>query len=247
MILGCGRSGTSIFGELFESLGPYQYASEPAFTDMLATFGHARAVKVPTESDSYPADPGLSFPLGALMQAFPATRIFWIVRHPLDAICSLRIGIGQGWRHHPRPPDWQDWFDRPLLHRCAHHWAHINTVGYSAVQDRATVVRFEDMLRSPVGFAASVCAQLALPWESHAEQLRVWCARVQDTNNEHFIEAMTSRNHSRPDHTVRIGRWQENLTREEVHQVVPIIEQANRPFGYDLFSPTGTRPENNPA
>ena len=34
VILGCGRSGTSIFGELFEHLEPYTYASEPLYGAM---------------------------------------------------------------------------------------------------------------------------------------------------------------------------------------------------------------------
>ena len=34
LILGCGRSGTSIFGELLEHLAPYTYYSEPAFADL---------------------------------------------------------------------------------------------------------------------------------------------------------------------------------------------------------------------
>ena len=33
-ILGCGRSGTSIFGELFEAIPGYTYYSEPFLADV---------------------------------------------------------------------------------------------------------------------------------------------------------------------------------------------------------------------
>lgn len=35
MVLGCGRSGTSIFGELFDYIGDYSYSSEPPFEDIM--------------------------------------------------------------------------------------------------------------------------------------------------------------------------------------------------------------------
>ena len=76
LVLGCGRSGTSIFGELFRGLATYRYRSEPDFADMLADFGPSRAAKVPTESVGFPADPGLSFPLEALMARHPTTKVF---------------------------------------------------------------------------------------------------------------------------------------------------------------------------
>jgi hypothetical protein len=99
MILGCGRSGTSIFGELFEHLPDYQYRSEPAFADVVdADYTSPLAFKVPRESEGFSPDPGQSFPLAALMRNRPDMRLFWIVRHPLDAICSLRVGIAKNWR-----------------------------------------------------------------------------------------------------------------------------------------------------
>ncbi len=98
MILGCGRSGTSIFGELFEHLGPYSYHSEPPFGDIMTlAFPGPIAFKVPRKSDRFPPPPGLSFPIDALLRKMPDTRLFWIVRHPLDCICSLRVGIEKSW------------------------------------------------------------------------------------------------------------------------------------------------------
>ncbi len=233
MILGCGRSGTSIFGELFEHLTSYTYHSEPPFHDVMTSdFMEPQAFKVPRESDGFEPVPGLSFPLHDLLQTCPNMKIFWIVRHPLDAICSLRVGIANHWGHHPKPPDWRDWLSRPLLEQCAHHWTHINSIGYRHVATLAMTVRFEDMIADPSVFADQVCERIGLSPEAHRLERAQWARRVQDTNNEHFVEAKTSRHYSRPDHAVRVGRWRENLTREEIQSVLPIVAEAAQRFGY---------------
>lgn len=89
------------------------------------------------------------------------------MRHPLDAVCSLRIGIGQNWNHHPRPPDWQSCLNRPLIERCAHHWVYVNSFGFDAVAGKATLVRFEDMVHMPFEFARKIISVLGLPESQH--------------------------------------------------------------------------------
>jgi hypothetical protein len=233
MILGCGRSGTSIFGELFEGLAGYGYRSEPPFADVLATdFRRPWAFKVPHESASYPARPGLSFPLDEMLAAAPAMKFFWIVRHPLDAISSLRIGIARNWGHHPRPPDWRDWLDRPLVERCAHHWAFLNRAGFAQVEALAEVVHFEAMITDPLAFARSICAEIGVDSDRHGATLARWAARVQDSNTAAFIEARTSRGYSRDDHQARIGRWRENLSDGDIERTWPIVAAAAARFGY---------------
>lgn len=79
IILGCGRSGTSIFGELFEHLASYTYHSEPPFA-ALTTLDYASsvAVKVPKESTGFPPTAGLSFPLETLLATVPEPRkMYW--------------------------------------------------------------------------------------------------------------------------------------------------------------------------
>ena len=235
LILGCGRSGTSIFGELFQHLSVYTYVSEPPFSDIMAAQSSGLlAVKVPHESEEFPPTPGLSFPLITLLQHWPNTKLFWIVRHPLDAICSLRPGISNKWGHHPRPPDWQDWLERPLLEQCAHHWQYINTYGFKQVVKRATLVRFEEMIANPEGFARQVCRAIDIALEKDAVELAAWCNRVQDSNNECFIEAETSRNYSRPDHAVRVGRWRENLTAAQANNLWRMVGPTATQFGYQI-------------
>ena len=236
VILGCGRSGTSIFGEMFEHLEGFTYHSEPPFGSLQA-FDWSRpvAIKVPRPDDGQPVSPGLPFLADELLEAVPRPRrIFWLVRHPLDAICSLRIGIGRNWGHHPRPPDWKDWLSRPLLERCAHHWAHINSCGYSKVRNLVTVIRFEDMVLEPLAFARRACRSVGLDPDTHQDALGGWAKRVQNTDNADFDEAECSKPYSRPDHSTRVGRWRENLTDREVSDVIPLVSEAAATFGYEL-------------
>jgi len=236
IILGCGRSGTSIFGELFEHLAPYTYYSEPVIADLLAfDFSRPVAVKVPKESSGYPPSPGLSFPLATLLAEIPDPKSFyWIVRHPLDAVCSLRVGISNDWGHHPKPPDWRDWLEHPLVKRCAHHWNYINSMGYEQVRALARVKHFESMIQSPRRFANTICRDVGLDIEAHELALSEWAKRVQNTNNELFIEAKTSRNYSRADHQTRIDRWKENLSSEEIKSVTSMLQETANQFGYSL-------------
>ncbi len=238
MILGCGRSGTSIFGELFDALPGFEYRSEPLLAEIPApAAGRRVAVKVPTAAPGTTPPPGCPVPMDQLWAAVPAPRVvFWQVRHPLDAVCSLRVGIDAGWAHHPRPPDWQDWVDRPLVERCAHHWAVINGVGFDHVADVAVVCRFEQMIRTPRSFAESAVRSVGLEPDAVTDELDAWAHRVRNTNDEQFVEAMTSRRHSRPDHDRRVDRWRDDLTPEQVEAVARIVGPTARRFGYDAGS-----------
>lgn len=234
LILGCGRSGTSIFGELFDHFQGFDYYSEPYYHELKQlSFQQPVAIKVPTESDGYEPTRGLSFPLADLCDTIPdPKKIFWIVRHPLDAICSLKIGIANNWGHHPKPPDWQAWLQKPLVLRCAHHWNYINSVGYSQVADLAILKRFEDLIIAPERFATQVDKEVDADPEVHEQAIKLWAKRVQNSNNKHFVEAKTSQTYSRPDHSVRVDRWKENLTTEEVAMVLPIIQETATNMGY---------------
>ena len=161
------------------------------------------AVKVPKESKKYPPTAGLSFPLSTMLAEIPDPKsLFWQVRHPLDTICSLRVGISKDWGHHPKPPDWLDWLERPLIERCAYHWNYINSLGYEQIRGIARVKHFEEMILNPRRFANTICEDINLDIEAHESALTQWAKRVQNTNNEHFVEAKTSQNYSRADHQI---------------------------------------------
>lgn len=236
LILGCGRSGTSIFGEFFQQLSPYTYYSEPFYADLKHyDYSQPIAIKVPTKSNDFLPTKGLSFPLADLLQTIPKPlTIFWQVRHPLDAICSLKVGIAKNWGHHPRPLDWQDWLDKPLIQQCAHHWNYLNTVGFEKVVDLVTVSKFETAVLNPIAYAHNICQLINVDTQVEAQNIQNWCSRVQNTNNHKFVEAMTSRPYSTKDHKIKVGRWRENLTEEEVKHIWPMVEEAAQQFGYSV-------------
>ena len=236
LILGCGRSGTSIFGEFFQHLSPYTYYSEPAYADLKNyDYSSPIAIKVPTESKEFLPTEGLSFPLADLLETIPQPlTIFWQVRHPLDTICSLKVGIAKNWGHHPRPLDWQAWLHRPLLEQCAYHWNYLNTIGYEKVANLVTISKFEAAVLNPVTFTKNICRLINVDTQAEAQNIQHWCDRVQNTNNEKFVEAMTSRPYSTKDHQVKVGRWRENLTAEEVAQIWSMVEITAKQFGYAI-------------
>ncbi|MEM1136002.1 MAG: hypothetical protein AAGI07_09190, partial [Bacteroidota bacterium] len=236
LILGCGRSGTSIFGEFFKHLSSYNYYSEPDFSDMMYwDYSFPTAVKVPRESEGHLADVGLSFPLNKMLAIFADPKIFyWQVRHPLDTICSLKVGISKNWGHHPQPPDWEDWLRAPLIKQCAYHWNFINTIGFEQVKDLVKISKFEDMLANPKAFALKVCNDISVDPNGCMTEIEVWVKRVQNKNNQDFVEAETSRPYSTNDHKVKVGRWKENMTEEEYELVKPMIANTAAKFGYFL-------------
>lgn len=93
---------------------------------------------------------------------------------------------------------------------------------------------FEAMVRSPWQFANTICREIGLDIEAHEPALAEWANRLQNTNNEHFVEAKTSRNYSRADHQKRIDRWKENLTDKQINSVTGILRKTARKFGYSL-------------
>ena len=76
--------------------------------------------------------------------------------------------------------------------------------------------------------------EVGLDLEEHRSEIEEWAERVQDRNNEQFIEAQTSRAYSRPDHSVRVGRWRENLTAAEVAFLRPKVAETATRLGYKL-------------
>jgi hypothetical protein len=235
-ILGCGRSGTSIFGELFQSIADYTYYSEPTWEEFTKIdFSTPVAIKVPRGPIGFASNNGLPFTLNDFYQVFPSSGLlFWQVRHPLDTICSLKVGISNDWGHHPQPPDHKQWLNRSLVEQCAHHWNYINTRGFETVRDQVIINKFEDMVLNPKGTAAQCLSLLQVDPEASQEKLNQWTTKVQDKNNGNFVEALCSRPYSTNDHKVKVGRWKQNLSPTEVEIVLPMIGKSADRFGYLL-------------
>ena len=235
VILGCGRSGTSIFGELFEYLPLYRYYFEPQFDELRAIDFDAGpiAVKVPKLPPGQRMTPGLPFLLEDLLATVPEPRVFfWQVRHPLDAICSLRPGIGENWSHNPKPPDYRDWQSQPLIMQCARHWQYINEVGYRAVKDMAVVMHYGDLVADPHHFMRTVCDKAGVLAFDHAHAIEAWAATVGNSKSPTSYEAKRQVHWFRQDHVTRVERWRENLSLADIAMIWPIVETAAEMHGY---------------
>lgn len=240
VILGCPRSGTSIFGELFEFLPNYQYYFEPGI-DFLAQLDYTNthyAVKNPTNVGRRAwaeRSAGLSVNIEQLRREFPYFKLFWIVRHPYDTVCSLRPGLAKGrWRHPPQPPHWEALQERmTLVERCAYQWMWVNEMGYALVQDEAQVIKYENLVLRPVETINHVleAAEISSTLQT--------CAPITQ-----YIESISHRNegyqaeHQKQwatrDHEVRVGRWRENLSQSDVDLIHPIVKYGAETFGYDV-------------
>lgn len=233
LILGCGRSGTSIFGELFQDSGYFQYYSEPYIEDIYAMeMALPVALKVPRSRSQHNIMPGLSLDISNFVEHFKEVEIYWIIRHPLDAICSLKVGISRNWGHHPRPKDWEQWKSRSLVARCAYHWAYINQLGYNQVKHVVSIKYFEEMLEDPKDFATRIFNDLNL--DVNVAGIQYWTNRVRKENDAQFIEAETSKPYSLDFKGSKIDRWKAMLTKEELEEVIPIIHEVATSFGYRL-------------
>ena len=83
-------------------------------------------------------------------------------------------------------------------------------------------------------FSREICVQLEIDPELHNLELKSWNRRVQNNNNEDFIEALTSRPYSTQDHRKKINRQKENSTKENIDEIVPMVRQTAAQFGYVL-------------
>jgi hypothetical protein len=238
VILGSGRSGTSILGELFEALDAYDYRFEPPMVELRSIdYGAGPvAIKVPKDDRTRSSrfSPGLPFDLRELFDTVPEPRaLMWIVRHPLDAVCSLRPGIAADWAHNPRPPDFERWLDRPLVERCARHWAYVNGAGHDTVRHLAEVVRYEDLVFAPVPTAMRVLAHAGVSRGAAADAVGRWAATVGNDKGAGAHEARRQGWLSGANRR-RVGRWQSELDRSDVDRIRPVLASVPTKFGYEV-------------
>lgn len=236
IVLGCGRSGTSIFGELFEALPQYTYLFEPSLSDLAGAdyLSGPVATKGPRRSDAGGHSNGLPFVLADLYDIVPAPRlIYWVVRNPLDCISSLRPGILEDWSHVPRPDNWRQLLREAPVMRCAAHWTNINIAGFGQVADVARVIKYEVLIGNPLALASQILADLGLAEDLASLQAsQGWAARVNDLPGTD--EAARQTYWMTRDHSVHVGRWRENLAPSEVESVRHLVAEPARRFGYVL-------------
>jgi hypothetical protein len=145
-ILGCPRSGTSILGELFECIPNVNYFFEPgnALEKIESSDKDFVIIKNPVDPPET-CTPGLSLNLENYKNY--DYEVLWIIRHPLDTICSLLPGLSEGWYHWPRPPK-DFWKELSPLDRATYMWNWTNGEGFNNCGGKR-VIHYEFLVEDP--------------------------------------------------------------------------------------------------
>lgn len=257
-LVGCARSGTSIFGELLAAHPAVAYLFEVSdiwnaiFPDRdddrleREDAEHREAVERlhrelagrvddPSAGVILEKNPKHALRVGFLDAAFPGCRFLHLVRDGRDVVSSLMFrNRGSRWGH-LRVPGWKELLERypEASHaRCAHQWrAAVKAVEEDARDldpARLLRVRYEDLVSEPVETATSTLNFLGL--EVTPEVLEV-AAKIQDSTRGSY-HARKQVRHYVDNHSRRIGRYEENLTPEQIEEVEAICGDVLDELGY---------------
>lgn len=238
VLFGCPRSGTSLFLEVLGELGWNCYF-EPGMdfvTHSLRRESNARkmswAIKNPIDVGGY-RDPGLACRLVDLAAAVDDNyHILWIVRHPLDTICSLRKGLAN-WQHAPIPPGYLRLSDRQVDQRGVAVWKWVNGAGMQTVGEsnmKVSVVRYEDLLIDPRTVVKRIMD--ITDTQVGGGQLDRCIRRVSKQPGVH--EAAYQSRWSTKTHSAHMGRWRENMNIMQLTYAIRELGNLPEQYGYSL-------------
>lgn len=225
LVDGCPRSGTSITGELLrDHPNCLRYAFEewwPFSGVSLAT--PDTVAKTPKHQD---APLGLAYDIDSL----PDGPVIWVIRHPLDTICSLRPVMEERWAYRPIPDPPVTWWERG-----ARLWALINGIGYARLSTRRPdhiSVRYEDLIANPHATARRILDYVGWPYDDTSE---AWANRVSDSPEDGgHADFQTFWSERGPKHDIRVGRWKHELTPKQVADIERIVSSVAYGERYDL-------------
>ena len=256
-LLGCARSGTSILGEAIAAHPRVTYLYEasaiwnralPGRPDHRLTRADATAeaaARVRRELAERLVDPRrdvlveknpkhtLRIPL--LDAMFPDCRIIHLIRDGRDTVASLMFrNRGPEWGH-LKTPGWADLLARypDANHiRCAHQWRDAVRIcradGRELAPGRYREVRYERLVADPAATIDEVLRFLEL---GTTEEVRAMIARIQDATAGSY-HARRQVRHFVDNHSVRVGRFRENLTPDQVQEVLEVCGDLLRDLGY---------------
>ena len=256
-LLGCARSGTSIFGEALASHPAVTYLFElsPTWNSIVEEGADHRleaaaadpelARRVYDEfSGHLRGEPGevlleknpkhvLRLPFLAAL--FPWGRFIHIIRDGRDTAASLMFrNRGDGWGH-LQVPGWRDLLERyPKENhiRCAHQWRiAVETARCDGARlggARYREVRYEDLVRNPLAVVEEALAFMGLEAPGAVAE---FCRKIQD-ETEGSYHALKQVRHYVDNHSRRIGRYCENLAPDQVVEVEEACGEVLAELGY---------------
>lgn len=251
-VTGCPRSGTSILGELIGSHPDVEYRHEAHHVWRKAGLGEGESHRLTAEhatpnvrrairkrfqpKDGGPAlvvekNPRSTLRIPFLREVFPEAKIVHIVRDGRDVACSLMPGIGgEEWRH-SKPPNWQALFreERGIV-RCAQLWQAVVEIALADLEHVPHYsLTYEDLVRDPQRTARELVRYLELPEDRAVFE---FCERIRDETAGSY-QPEKQKKWYRDDHSVRIGRWRENLADDEARAVEALLRPLLTRLGYE--------------
>ena len=256
-VVGCARSGTSIFGEalaahpdiayLFELSPMWKRVVEEGddhrldasdVTADIARESYERLAEEASKSDGtvlVEKNPKHVLRLPFLNALFPWARFVHILRDGRDVVSSLMFrNRGERWGH-LEIPGWRQLLARHPDEnhvRCAHQWrVAVETARGDGAQlgDRYLEVRYEDLVADPPSVVARTLDLVGLAVTGECQE---FFSRIQDATAGSY-HARKQVRHYVENHSRRIGRFEENLTAAQRSDVEGICGKLLAELGYD--------------
>jgi len=169
-----------------------------------------------------------------IKKLFPHARFIHIIRDGRDVACSLVKGNeGKVWMH-TKPSGWKDMQKKTKgSERGAWIWNEIiNTIRDDSKKipsNNFYEIRYEDFVTNPGKTMRSLFSDLGLLFEKPQEEL---CQKVSNEQKKEYLTNTSSDDWASFDHSVRVGRYKENLTPEMLSRVESILGKTNSELGY---------------
>ena len=252
LIVGCARSGTSIFGEAVAAHPAVKYVFEPH--EIWEQAGHgeneshrltaAHAVpkvragirawfRTQGRGEAFVLDktPRNVLRIPFLRAVFPKAKIIHLIRDGRDVACSLMPGMGGDTWHHLKPVAWREYFEQHQgFERCALAWrAAVQTALSDLVGVNHLQVHYEQLVAAPRETILRVWEFLGLPPDADALN---FADKIQNSTAGSF-HAAQQQVWYREDHSCRIGRWRENLDWEQQQKVGELLGDTLKTLGYE--------------
>lgn len=139
-----------------------------------------------------------------------------------------------------RPPEWQELQARyEGVIRCAVAWQSVIQIAMQDLEGSECLeVRYERLVADPQGTARALLKLLNLP---PAPAVCEFAQRIQDRTAGSY-QARFQSQWSRDDHECRVGRWRENLSKEQHDTIHALIGPTLVRLGYEVPSSGCVKP-----
>jgi len=177
-------------------------------------------------------NPRNSLRIPFIKKLFPDAKFLHIIRDGRDVTCSLMGNHNSGYWAHVKPPNWKEWQKKHAKGPLKYAWQWNETINiiYSdkgkILSNDYVEIRYEDLVNEPEKTMRDVFKKFEIPFEKPQEELS---KKVQNEMKDSF-EATPGWTVS--DHSKRIGRYMENLSKQELQIVENVIKKNNSRFGY---------------